>query len=70
LQYPYFDQIFDNYYKDKDYLIRIACVKGAAELGLKSHIKKMEKIEKKSEVIAIISTILEKWDYMKVNNLK
>jgi hypothetical protein len=63
LRYPNFDKIFNKFFRHPDYLVRIACVKGAAELGYRDLIDKIEKVEKKSDVVSIILTIIDNWDY-------
>eukprot|EP01080_Neovahlkampfia_damariscottae_P000222 gene222-4468_t len=42
---PDFKKVFERFYQHKDPLVRIACLKGAAEFNMKDKIEKMEKIE-------------------------
>jgi hypothetical protein len=59
---PEFPKIFDKFYTHPDSLMRLACLKGAAELGMRDKIDMMIQHETTPEIISMIETILERWN--------
>ena len=71
LRYERFEQdIFDQYYRHPDHFVRLACVKGATEMGLRDRIAEMLKQEKNNEVRDVIEKVLGNWDTATVNAVK
>jgi hypothetical protein len=71
LRYDRFEQdIFNLYHNHPDHYVRLACVKGATEMGLKHRIEEMRKAEKNGEVRDVIEKVLKGWDNDVVNGVK
>jgi hypothetical protein len=71
LRYPNFEEeIFEKYYKHPDTYVRLACVKGATEMGLLINLKKMLKIEKNGEVKDVLEKVIKNWDTQTINAIK
>lgn len=61
LKYPKWEEeIFNIYSTHREPMVRMACVKGAGELGLKERLQEMRKVEKKSDIQTAIDKTLEK----------
>jgi hypothetical protein len=54
---PNFDKIFETYSSHKDPMMRIACLKGAAELNMKSKIEELAKQETHVAVLEVLERI-------------
>lgn len=61
LRDPEFDKIFRRFYTHEDHTVRIACLKGAAELGLRHLVEEMHKVEKHPEIQEMIVKVISEW---------
>lgn len=62
LRYPEFDKVFDRFYRHDDPIVRLACLKGASELGMKERVLEMKELETKDDISQMVDSILERWD--------
>lgn len=62
LKDPDFGNIFERFYQNSNTLMRIACLKGAAELGLKEKVDKMVQVEEDPEVLSLLEKVIQKFN--------
>ncbi|KAL0477250.1 hypothetical protein AKO1_005866 [Acrasis kona] len=71
LRYERFEEdVFNLYHDHKDPYVRLACIKGAIEMGLKSRIEECAKQEKTQDILDIINKVLANWKENVVNGVR